>query len=305
VKYNKQFCGYDISTKNEYLAICSYLLGCFFNRWNISDIGAYTCEVKDLLKAASFKSFLNSKSVSFIAVDSSQKIINKTFSKFLTKELIDELCVALSCNDLNSVLLGKDFFDFHLSNYQKHRRLAPIYWPIATKSNSYLVWLYYPALNDNTLFSIVNELVDPKIKEIAKEVEVLEMKGSAKELNDQKEFLAELEDFKEELLRVAQLPYKPNQNDGVLITAAPLHNLFQHPKWKKSTYDCWKQLEKGEYDWAHLAFSIWPDRVRKKCVKDLSIAITHGLEEICEVKPKETKVKKTKEIKADTQSKLM
>ena len=50
------------------------------------------------------------------------------------------------------------------------------------------------------LFKIVNELVDPKIKEVAKEVEVLEMKGSAKELNGQKELLAELKDFNEELL---------------------------------------------------------------------------------------------------------
>ena len=148
-------------------------------------------------------------------------------------------------------------------------------------------------------------MVDPKIKEIAKEVEVLEIKDSGKELNDQKEFLAELLDFKEELLRVAQLPYKPNQDDGVLITAAPLHNLFRHAKWKKDTQDCWKALEKGKYDWAHLAYSIWPDRVRKKCIKDLSMAIAHGLENICEVKPKEKVEKKIKEIKADVQSKLI
>tara|TARA_B110000902_G_scaffold197364_2_gene223933 strand:+ start:18 stop:521 length:504 start_codon:yes stop_codon:yes gene_type:complete len=167
------------------------------------------------------------------------------------------------------------------------------------------VWIYYPLLNDNTLFTIVNELVDPKIKEIAREVEVLEMKGSAKELNDQKEFLAELGDFKEELLRVAELPYKPNQDDGVLITAAPLHNLFRHTKWRKATEACWKKLEKGEYDWAHLAYSIWPDRVTNKCKKDLSMAIAHGLESICEIKPKEKKVKKPKEIKAEAQKKLI
>jgi hypothetical protein len=63
-------------------------------------------------------------------------------------------------------------------------------------------------------------------------------------------------------------------------------------------------LEKGEYDWAHLAYSIWPDRVRAKCKKDLSMAIAHGLEDICEVKPKETKEKKVKEIKSASQLKL-
>jgi hypothetical protein len=197
------------------------------------------------------------------------------------------------------------FFNDHISKYSDSGRKSPVYFPIGTRSNSYIIWLYYPALNENTLFSIVNELVSTKIKEIAKEIEVLDMKGSAKELNDQKEFLAELEDFKEELLRIAQLPYIPNQDDGVLITAAPLHNLFRHTKWKKSTQDCWKQLQKGEFDWAHLAYSIWPERVRKKCVKDLSMAIAHGLEDICEVKPKEKVEKKIKEIKPDQQGKLI
>jgi hypothetical protein len=32
--------------------------------------------------------------------------------------------------------------------------------------------------------------------------------------------------------------------------------------------------------WAHLAYSIWPKRVREKCKTDRSIAIAHGLEEL-------------------------
>ena len=166
----------------------------------------------------------------------------------------EELLEHFKVNDLSEIFdKHNKFFDAHLKDYTRNKRISPIYWHLGVPSGKFNVWLYYPKLNDGSLFKIVNELVDPKIKEVAKEVEVLEMKGSAKELNDQKEFLAELEDFKEELLRVAQLPYKPNQDDGVLITAAPLHNLFRHTKWKKSTQDCWKKLEKGEYDWAHLA----------------------------------------------------
>lgn len=232
-----------------------------------------------------------------------RKSLNELFSSNDTEgELLD----VLGENSLENVIQKANlFFEYHHSRYSPNRREAPIYWPVATKSNKFIVWLYYPALNENTLFSVVNELVDPKIKEIAKEVGVLEMKGSAKELNDQKEFLAELEDFKEELLRVAQLPYKPNQDDGVLITAAPLHNLFRHTKWKKSTQGCWEKLEKGEYDWAHLAYSIWPERVRKKCINDLSMAIAHGLEDICEIKPKKKKEKKTKDIKSDSQQKIL
>ncbi|WP_298286821.1 BREX-1 system adenine-specific DNA-methyltransferase PglX [uncultured Lutibacter sp.] len=197
------------------------------------------------------------------------------------------------------------FFDYHYQRYTQSRREAPIYWPLATKSNQFVIWVYYPTLNDNTLFSIVNDLVDPKIIEIDKEVKTLEMGSASKDLNDQKEFLNELKDFKEELLRVAQLPYKPNQDDGVLITAAPLHNLFNHTKWRKSTEACWKALQKGEYDWAHLAYSIWPDRVTKKCKKDLSMAIAHGLEAICEVKPKVKVERKPKETTPIKQKKLL
>ena len=222
------------------------------------------------------------------------------------KTLIDDLENFTEIGDIYKYFINSSgFFNFHLNHFSHNRREAPIYWPIATKSNSYIIWIYYPALNENTLYSIINELVDPKLLEIKKLVVALEMSSASKDLHEQMALRDELVDFKEELLRVAQLPYKPNQDDGVLITAAPLHNLFRHTKWRKSTEACWKKLEKGEYDWAHLAFSIWPERVRNKCVKDLSMAIAHGLENICEVKPKEKKVKKPKEIKADTQSKLM
>ena len=131
------------------------------------------------------------------------------------------------------------------------------------------------------------------------------MSSASKELHDQMALRDELKDFKEELLRVAQLPYKPNQDDGVLITAAPLHNLFRHTKWRKASEACWKKLEKGEYDWAHLSYSIWPDRVANKCKKDLSMAIAHGLESICEIKPKEKKTRKKPEIKVEIQDKLL
>jgi hypothetical protein len=103
--------------------------------------------------------------------------------------------------------------------------------------------------------------------------------------------------MKKEIISITSLPYKPNHNDGVLITAAPLYKLFRHAKWRKSTEECWKALEKGEYDWAHLAYSIWPERVVKKCKKDYSMAIAHGLENICENKPKEKKAKEKKEPK--------
>ena len=54
--------------------------------------------------------------------------------------------------------------------------------------------------------------------------------------------------------------------------------------------DTWAKLEKGDYDWAHLAMNYWPERVREKCKTDKSLAIAHGLEHLY-VEP-EGKVKK-------------
>ena len=88
--------------------------------------------------------------------------------------------------------------------------------------------------------------------------------------------------MKSEILRIAKLPYRPNLNDGAQITAAPLARLFQLKSWRRVLEATWKKLEKGEYDWAHLAYAIWPNRVRDKCKTDRSLAIAHGLEVHCE-----------------------
>ncbi len=48
-----------------------------------------------------------------------------------------------------------------------------------------------------------------------------------KELERLIDFEQELKDFRAELLRVAAF-WKPNLNDGVQITAAPLWKLIQH-----------------------------------------------------------------------------
>ena len=71
--------------------------------------------------------------------------------------------------------------------------------------------------------------------------------------------------------------YRPHPDDGVQISAAPLWALFRHKPWQKILKDTWSKLEKGQYDWAHLAMHTWPERVTKKCESDKSLAIAHGV----------------------------
>ena len=201
------------------------------------------------------------------------------------------------------------FFADHLKCYSKSRRQAPIYWPLSTASGSYTLWIYYHRLNDDTLFGAVNKYVKPKIEDTERNIRQFESdlaKALGREASKLRDalgeaitLLSELRDFRDELLRVAELPYKPNLNDGVLITAAPLWKLFRLPKWRKDLQECWKKLEAGDYFWAHLAYSIWPDRVRDVCKHDRAIAIAHGLEELCEVAVKPTKKKAAKKQKVE------
>ncbi|MDD2599099.1 MAG: BREX-1 system adenine-specific DNA-methyltransferase PglX [Kiritimatiellae bacterium] len=179
------------------------------------------------------------------------------------------------------------FFADHLKRYSKSRRKAPIYWPLSTESGSYTLWIYYHRLSGQTLYSCINDFVGPKIRVISREVEQLQSElaeGGTIQQRDELEkllsFRDELDVLRAELLRVAEIPFNPDLNDGVIINAAPLWKLFLHKPWQKACKECWDKLEAGDYDWAHLAYNIWPDRVREKCRIDKSLAIAHNLESV-------------------------
>ena len=179
------------------------------------------------------------------------------------------------------------FFSDHLQKYSKGRRQAPIYWPISTSTGGYTLWLYYPSLTDQTLFTAVNDFVEPKLKQVGEDVDALRTKGNDRSAADEKSFEklqsleAELTEFRTTLLEIAPT-YRPSHDDGVQISAAPLWRLFRHKPWQKVLKDTWAKLENGDYDWAHLAMAYWPNRVRERCRTDKSLAIAHDLEGLYE-----------------------
>jgi hypothetical protein len=181
--------------------------------------------------------------------------------------------------------LQRDFFAFHLQRYSKSRRKAPIYWPLSTTSGGYTLWVYYPSLTSQTLYTAINDFIEPKLKQVGADVTALRNKGSARTRDEEKQFETlqafelELIELRDTLLKLAPT-YKPNHDDGVQISAASLWPLFRHKPWQKLLKDTWAKLEKGDYDWAHLAVNYWPERVREKCKNDKSLAIAHGLENL-------------------------
>ncbi|MBP6421684.1 MAG: hypothetical protein KA271_02210, partial [Propionivibrio sp.] len=176
-------------------------------------------------------------------------------------------------------------------------------WPLATASGSYTLWLYYPSLSSQTLYTAINDFVEPKLKEVGAGRTALRNKGTARTRDEEKQFETlqafelELIELRDTLLKIAP-GYQPNHDDGVQITAAPLWPLFRHKPWQKVLKDTWAKLEEGDYDWAHLAVSYWPIRVREKCKTDKSLAIAHDLEYLYvepEAKPKKARGKKKSE----------
>ena len=182
--------------------------------------------------------------------------------------------------------LRRSFFSDHVSRYSYARRVAPIYWQLASVSGAYSVWLYYPRTDRDSLYKVVREYVDPKLHhEERKLAEILEEGGNVtaarRRSSEREAVLTELRAFRDCLsARVAPL-WSPDLNDGAVVNCAPLWPLVSHHRsWQRQCRENWQKLGAGEYDWAHLAMHLWPECVVPKCAESHSLAIAHGLEDV-------------------------
>ena len=196
----------------------------------------------------------------------------------------NEVCEVIGVQTLREYFRKPSgFFADHLRRYSKSRRQAPIYWQLSAGNGSYSAWLYYHRFTQDTLYLVLGDCVEPRIQEAEREQFELESQGglsgdAASLLQEAQALLQDLQLFKSELELVAPL-WNPNLNDGVIINHAILWRITPYTPWQKRCKECWDKLVKGDYDWAHLAFHLWPERVIRKCITDRSLAIAHGLEE--------------------------
>lgn len=182
---------------------------------------------------------------------------------------------------------ARDFFEPHIRRYSKSRRKAPIYWQLATASGSYSVWLYTHRATGDTLFRVLNDFVSPKLDHEKAKLDGLIQEAGAnpsaaqrREIEQRETFVGELQALKAEVARVAPL-WRPNLDDGVILNFAPLWRLVpQSRSWQGECKKAWDKLVAGDYDWAHIAMHLWPERVVPKCMDDRSLAIAHGLEDV-------------------------
>jgi hypothetical protein len=182
--------------------------------------------------------------------------------------------------------LRTTFFDEHIKRYSKSRRKAPIYWCLTIPSRRYALWLYYHRLSRDTLYTVLNDYLGPKLDHEQRQLTKLRAEAGAnpnaeqrKAIESQASLIAELQTLRDEVRRVAPL-WQPDLNDGVIINFAPLWHLAPWPRrWQSDCQNTWEALRQGDYDWSHLALHLWPARVIAKCRTDRSLAIAHGLDE--------------------------
>jgi hypothetical protein len=203
-----------------------------------------------------------------------------------------ELCQLIGTKNLQEYFESPTgFFDYHFKRYTKSRRKAPIYWSLSSEDGSLTYWVYYPKITKNTLPTLVIKLREEneRLFSLANAASVTQDRVLETSLRARQ---IQVESMMTKINDVINSGYNPNHDDGVPVTAAPLVKLIVHRGWNQECKENMEKLTEGEYDWSHLAMSMFPARVTQKAKTDWCLALTHGLEHLCENKPKEKKARK-------------
>jgi hypothetical protein len=290
VQLNEEDRGVEIYCPSEQLLATRFLNRCLSNAFQIYDdakLSSYAdfdrviTDVDDPISLCPDALVTPELSLSMLPCDECDVFLEKLG---VSEEDTAHLASALSLTEeAFRSGLNDHLFEAHLKLFSGHGRQAPIYWPLTTAGGDYTIWVNYHRLTDQTLFTAVNDHIDPKLKRESESLNALRVKSGRTQEDENRverlvKLVSDLEDFRSELLRVGKL-WKPNLNDGAQITAAPLWGLFSVRKWRELLRETWAKLEVGEYDWSHLSLAFWPERVIHVAREDRSIAIAHDLED--------------------------
>ncbi len=162
--------------------------------------------------------------------------------------------------------MRRQFFKDHLAIYTAGARKAPIYWPLTVPSKNWGVLVYAPMLTRQTIYTVASEagrrerLAGDAIARLQREqhegVAGRSARKVAEELDAEEKLTEELRRFAAEAERVAGLGWEPDFDDGIILCAAPLADLF--PSWPAAK-KVRTELRKGNYEWATVA--AWADQL--------------------------------------------
>ena len=270
-----------INLKSEAISIISYMFGYYFGRWKSCKKRLENYILDDVFTEKNNVDLLSScKNVSYLFIDkiNHSDFVDNFKEAVLTfgPDLLSELCAIADIESEDYFTRPSCFFKFHLKCHTKSQRQAPVYWPLQSENCNFTMWVYFHTVDSQVLYSCVNDNVLPSLKIIADSIqEEKRIKGS--NLESFFELERELKDFRDELLCAAEL-WNPNNNDGVILTAAPLWRLFRHAAWREKLRKTWEELEDGKHDWSAVAYNYWPERVLRRAHNERAIAVALNVE---------------------------
>jgi len=181
------------------------------------------------------------------------------------------------------------FWKYHHQLYRKR----PVYWPFQSPRKSFTIWVFHEKIGPNTLHTL-KDLTDVRLNLLEREITDLRPaaatnRAKAKELDKLMDKADDLREFSARLKAHIDAGYESCIDDGVLLNAAPLHDLL--PSWREAAKGvndpkkAWEALAAEKFEWAHQAMRHWPDRVTEACRSNRSFAIAHDLEHLCPAAP--------------------
>ena len=265
--------GLDTSTLGS-ATILSYLLGAAFGRWDVRRAGGPPSTVDpwaavaptppgalpvvgtrprpalpddyplDVPADGILRDDLGHSADVISAIEQVWRTISESVSPSVSLPSRDELRTDLRLN----------FFGRHLAEYSGARRYAPIYWQLAVPSRRWGVWLYAPSMSRESLFAVARaarEKLTGLNEQVGLARERAETDRAARErVEGLEELTSEVEKFAAIADEVAQSGWEPDLNDGLLLNATPLEELFVNKKWRGQVAGHRKAMQKGDYPWA-------------------------------------------------------
>ena len=272
------------------MSVLSYMVGLAFGRWDVRVAGSSEPEMSDLLDPvpihppgmllddgrparttpAGYELDLPPEQILLDQPGHTWDIVERVTAgaSLLVEDaerFLDDLMSHLDGRDLRHQV-RRHFFKEHLTRYTKSRRKAPIYWPLYIPSGAWGVWVYAPSLRRETLYAIeaaASARLQAAQAETSRLARILSegaagrsAREAADALDAEQHLSEELAAFQKEAERVAALGWVPDLDDGVVLCAAPLADLFL--AWP----DAAKQrdnIRAGKYPWASV--STWGDEL--------------------------------------------
>ncbi|OBH94308.1 BREX-1 system adenine-specific DNA-methyltransferase PglX [Mycobacterium sp. E2733] len=264
--------------------LISYLVGCAFGRWDLRAAKSNTAlgDPFDCVKPCAPGMLVGHDGFPAreapagypLQLPPSRILVDEPGHKW---DLLSRIEAVLEevCNDAGSLaaelsrILGRsslrdylrrDFFKNHLAQYTTSRRKAPVYWPLTVPSARWGVWIYAPTFSRESLYAVASEVLRRE-GHAATEIARLEreraggggIRGASaldRALDAERTLAEELRRFREEADRIAALGWEPDLDDGIVLCAAPLADLF--PGWRDLA-QFRKDVRSGKYEWSTIA----------------------------------------------------